>query len=136
MKVTYSRVWKIQPHLTPSFVIKIAFLLRKVIALVFLFVCFILFMITTCLHVSAWRLINSVIKFSSFPFSAKHSQSEKSLFSSRKYMLHSAITESIGMNSHRELYCTNAISLQVINSIYPSFNALSREISKVVILYL
>ena len=43
-------------------------------------------------------------------------------------MLHSAITESIKMNSHRELYCTTAISLQVINSIYPSFNALSMTI--------
>ena len=52
-------------------------------------------------------------------------------------MLHSAITESIRMNSHRELYyCTDAISLQVINSVYPSFNALSREISRIIIPYL
>ena len=44
-------------------------------------------------------------------------------------MLHSAITESIRMNSHRELYCTNAISLQVINTIYPTFKcALSWDI--------
>ena len=44
-------------------------------------------------------------------------------------MLHSAITESIRMNSHRELYFTNAIYLQVINSIYPSFKcALSWDI--------
>ena len=37
-------------------------------------------------------------------------------------MLISPKTESIRMNPHRELYCTNAISLQAINSIYPSFN--------------
>ena len=41
------------------------------------------------------------------------------------------------MNSHRELYyCTNVISLQVINSVNPSFNALSREISRIIIPYL
>ena len=31
-------------------------------------------------------------------------------------------TLTLCQNSHRELYCTNAISVQVINSIYPSFN--------------
>ena len=67
---------------------------------------------------------------------AKHSQSAKSLFSSEQDILHSAITESIRMNSHRELYCASVISLQVINSIYPSLNALSREISRIAILYL
>ena len=40
---------------------QLLFFSKKVILLVFLFVCFILSMIITCLHVSAWRLIYLVI---------------------------------------------------------------------------
>ena len=73
---------------------------------------------------------------SALSLSVQNTRIRKTLFFSEQDMLHPAITESIRINLHRELYCTNAISLQVINSIYPSFNALSREISREVILYL
>ena len=59
---------------------------------------------------------------SALSLSVQNTRIRKTLFFSEQDMLHPAITESIRMNSHRELYCTNAISLQVINSIYPLFN--------------
>ena len=56
----------------------LCFSLRKLLCLFFcLFVCFILFMTITCLHVSPWWLW---FKFSFFSFSAKHSQSTKPPF--------------------------------------------------------
>ena len=59
---------------------------------------------------------------SALSLSVQNTRIRKTLFFSEQDMLHPAITESIRMNLHRELYCTNTISLQVINSIYPSFN--------------
>ena len=102
---------------------KVTFLPRKLLCLFFCLFVFLFFswllLIYMFLHDEQLILW---FKFSSFSFGAEHSQSAKPFFSSEQDMLHSAITESIRMNSHRESYCTNAISLQVINSIYPSFN--------------
>ena len=107
------------------------------IVLVFLSVCFFYsfydYYLFTCfsMAINYFCDLNSALSLS-----VQNTRIRKTLFFSEQDMLHPAITESIRMNLHRELYCTNAISLQVINSIYPSFNALSREISREVILYL
>ena len=93
------------------------------IVLVFLSVCFFYsfydYYLFTCFSIA----INYFCDLNSaLSLSAQNTRIRKTLFFSEQDMLRPAITESIRMNSHRELNCTNAISLQVINSIYPSFN--------------
>ena len=93
------------------------------IVLVFLSVCFFYSFYDYCLFTCFSMAINYFCDLNSaLSLSVQNTRIRKTLFFSEQDMLHPAITESIRMNLQRELYCTNAISLQVINSIYPSFN--------------